>query len=68
MKSARRVPTAITRSASRARRLAARLPFGPIAPAFQAWFQGSAPLPAWVSQTGMPRPSAKSDSAAVASE
>ncbi len=45
VKSARRVPTAITRSASSASRLAARLPFGPIAPAFQAWFQGSAPFP-----------------------
>ena len=46
MKSARRVPTAITRSAARASRLAASPPLAPTGPTFQAWFQGSAPLPA----------------------
>ena len=68
VKSARRVPIAITRSAFAASRLAAMPPLGPIGPAFHSWFQGRAPLPACVSQIGIPNPSQKSAKAAVAPE
>ena len=64
VKSCSRVPTARTRSASRARVFAAELPVTPIAPTARGWSQGSAPLPAWVSATGMPCRAAKSCSVA----
>jgi hypothetical protein len=49
-----RVPTAMTRSASRARALAAGEPVTPIAPRFSGWSQRRLLLPACVSTTGMP--------------
>ena len=58
VKSLQRVPTPITRSASRARRLAAGVPVAPIAPSAERWSEGSAPRPACVSPTGMPVASA----------
>ena len=67
-KSPIRVPMPMTTSASRASRLAARPPFVPAGPAFIGWFQGRAPLPAWVSTTGMPKRVANAASSSVASE
>ena len=67
-KSPIRVPTQIARSASRASRFAARPPFVPAGPTFIGWFQGRAPLPAWVSTTGIPNRVANASSSAVASE
>ena len=66
-KSPSRVPIAITRSASRASRFAASPPAAPIGPAFIGWFHGRAPLPAWLSATGMPNRVANRSSACVAS-
>ena len=66
-KSPIRVPIPITRSASRISRLAARPPFVPAGPMFIGWVQGRAPLPAWVSTTGMPKRLAKPASSSVAS-
>jgi hypothetical protein len=67
VKSLSRVPTTITRSASRARRLASGAPVTPTAPSAWAWSKGSAPLPAIVSTTGTPVALAKRASAPVAS-
>ena len=67
VKSLQRVPTPITRSASRASRLAAGVPVAPIAPSADGWSDGSAPRPACVSPTGMPVASASAASASVAS-
>ena len=66
-KSESRVPMAMTRSASRAMALAAVPPAEPSAPTCSGWSQGSAPLPACVSATGMPKRPAKASSAALAS-
>ncbi len=68
VKSVQRVPIPITRSASRARRLAASPPLTPTGPTFCGWSQDSDPLPAWVSATGMPVRSQKRASSASASE
>ena len=59
MKSLYRVPTPITTSASRASAFAAGVPVAPTPPTASGWSHGSAPLPAWVSATGMPVASAK---------
>ena len=67
VKSLQRVPTPITRSASRASRLAAAVPVAPIAPSDDGWSERSAPRPACVSPTGMPVASANAASASVAS-
>ena len=67
VKSLQRVPTPITRSASRASRLAAGVPVAPIAPSADGWSEGSAPRPACVSATGIPVASASARSAPVAS-
>ncbi len=66
-KSESRVPMAMTRSASRATALPALPPVEPSAPTWKGWSQGSAPLPACVSVTGMPKRRAKASSAALAS-
>jgi hypothetical protein len=54
VKSLYRVPTPITTSASRASRLATGVPVEPTPPTEFGWSQPIAPLPAWVSATGMP--------------
>ena len=66
VKSVHRVPTPMTRSASRPMRFAADVPVAPIAPSESGWSYGRDPLPACVSATGMPLRSAKSRSAVVA--
>ena len=68
VKSPQRVPMPMTRSASRARRLAAAVPVEPTAPEESGWLETSAPRPAWVSHTGIPVASTSARSAAVASE
>ena len=68
MKSLYRVPTPITTSASRASALATGVPVEPTPPTACGWSHSSAPLPAWVSPTGMPVASANARSASVASE
>ena len=68
VKSCSRVPTASTRSASSARRLAAEVPVTPTAPMLSGCSSGSDDLPPCVSQTGMPVASANSASAADACE
>jgi hypothetical protein len=68
VKSWNRVPSPITRSASAAALLAALVPVTPMLPSAISWFQGSAPLPAWVSATGIPNSAAKPASSAVAAE
>ena len=67
VKSLQRVPTPITRSASRASRLAAAVPVAPTAPSASGWSDVSAPRPACVSHTGMPMACAKAFSSRVAS-
>ncbi len=67
VKSLQRVPMPMTRSASRASRLAAAVPVAPTAPSESGWSDGSAPRPACVSHTGMPVSCANARSAAVAS-
>ena len=67
VKSLQRVPTPITRSASRASRFAAGVPVAPTAPSASGCALGSAPRPACVSATGMPVASANARSAPVAS-
>ena len=67
MKSLQRVPTPITRSASRATRLAAAVPVAPTAPRLSWWSETSAPRPAWVSHTGIPVASTSARNATVAS-
>jgi hypothetical protein len=67
VKSLQRVPTPITRSASRASRLARRVPVAPTAPSSADDRRRSAPRPACVSHTGMPVASTSARSAAVAS-
>ena len=67
-KSDRRVPIAMTTSASLATAFAAEAPVAPSAPRLSGWSQASAPLPACVSTTGMPNRSAKSTSAGSAAE
>ena len=67
VKSASRVPMAMTRSASRAAWFAARLPVTPIAPSASGWFQGMALWPACVSATPMPVTPAKPNERVAAS-
>ena len=67
VKSLSREPTTRTRSASRASRFAAVVPVTPMAPTACGSSNANAPLPAWVSPTGMPVARAKSRSASVAS-
>jgi hypothetical protein len=59
VKSLYRVPTPITTSASRASALATGEPVEPTPPTAQGWSHRTPPLPAWVSETGMPVTSAK---------
>ncbi len=59
---------AMTRSAVRATALPAEPPVAPTGPIWSGWSQASAPLPAWVSVTGMPKRVAKASSAASAAE
>ncbi len=68
MKSPRRVPTAISRSACPAMRLAASPPVTPMPPRFQGLSQGSTPLPAWVSAKGTRNRAQKLFSSRAASE
>jgi hypothetical protein len=67
-KSVRRDPTVRTRSASRARSLAAGVPSSPIPPSCHQARRWTAPLPAKVSATGIPAPSASASSSGVAPE
>ena len=67
-KSLMRVPTANTRSASSAMRAAALVPSTPWPPSDHSGAPRSAPLPAWVSLTGMPNPVATACSASHAAE
>ena len=67
MKSLQRVPIPITRSASRAMRLAASVPVAPTAPRLSWWSETQRARPAWVSHTGIPVASTNWRSAAVAS-
>ena len=67
MKSLYRVPTPITTSASRASAFATGVPVEPTPPTASGWSHGTAPLPAWVSETGIPVVSAKRRSASLAS-
>jgi len=67
VKSEYRVPMPITRSASRATVFAAVLPVEPTPPTAIRWSQLIAPLPAWVSATGIPVASAKARSCSQAS-
>jgi hypothetical protein len=67
VKSLSRDPMTITRSAVRARRLAAVVPVTPIAPTACGASNGSDPFPACVSPTGMPVARVKAASAPVAS-
>ena len=67
MKSEYRVPTPITTSASRASALATGEPVEPTPPTASGWSQRMAPLPAWVSATGIPVASANARRASVAS-
>ena len=66
VKSLQRVPMPITRSAPFAIRFAASVPVAPIAPRFEAWSNGSDPLPACVSETGIPVSSTNARSASEA--
>ena len=66
-KSAQRVPTPTTRSASRAMALAPSVPVTPMAPRAEGWSYGIEPLPAYVSATGMPVASTRALRASVAS-
>ncbi len=68
VKSCSRVPTASTRSASSASRLAAEVPVTPSEPMLSGWSSGSEDLPPCVSATGMPVASAKRASASLAPE
>ena len=67
-KSVSRVPTVSTRSASRARLLAAGVPSSPMPPICHQGRCWTAPLPAKVSSTGMPTVPARRSSSAVAPE
>ena len=53
VKSERRVPIAMIRSASLAMVFAARLPVTPTPPKFMGWLELQADLPAWVSLKGI---------------
>ncbi len=68
VKSEYRVPMPMTTSASRARALAADEPVEPTPPTALRWSQLMAPLPAWVSATGMPVAVANARSCSEASE
>ena len=67
VKSLYRVPTPMITSASRASRLATGVPVEPTPPTEFGWSQLTAPLPAWVSATGMPVARANASSSADAS-
>ena len=67
-KSVSRAPTVSTRSASRARVLAAGVPSSPMPPICHQARCWTAPLPAKVSSTGMPAVPARRSSSAVAPE
>ena len=67
VKSEYRVPTPITTSASRASALATGEPVDPTPPTACGWSHRIAPLPAWVSATGIPVASANARNASVAS-
>ena len=67
VKSVSRVPTASTRSASRAHWLAASVPVTPRAPSVSGWSHAIALFPACVSATAMPAASANRRSASLAS-
>ena len=68
VKSLYRVPMPRTTSASRASALATGEPVAPTPPTAHGWSQARAPLPAWVSETGIPVASANRRRAALASE
>ena len=57
----------MTTSASRASALAADEPVDPTPPTADGWSQLMAPLPAWVSETGMPVAAANARSSSDAS-
>ena len=68
MKSWKRVPTPMTRSAASQAALPQAEPVTPGEPKFIGCSQRVAPLPAWVSTTGMLRRAAKSASRSSAPE
>ena len=68
VKSWKRVPTPITRSAASQASLPQAEPVTPGEPKFIGCSQAVAPLPAWVSTTGMLRRAAKSASRSSAPE